>query len=312
MLPIKGNEIIRIAWHSLDKNIKREHRFMIADISNISTVEENKLKRISMYIVDENYRSFIEKEYYVSWVEQTNCQMIQDLADFHAIQEKLIVRDSSTEKLSFLNTSFSSLKLIEEIEHLTTDPFVFYQKNNSFEFDSFESLLNATSMKRLSTQNITMQGENITAVKRLTNIDIIDNIEMQQKLINGYKHFNVDIYNNTYTTEEVKLSDNTYGSNRKFEWSDELTGFRYTKSSKMKEDYLLFDGMQCEMQQPSSSLFIGDAITINIPRDVSDESSWYSGKWLIYSIMHDIDENYEYFQQLTLVRYKNNFSKLFS
>ena len=187
-LPIKGDERIEISWMSIDKKKPRTQTFMIASIEQISTLEENKLRQFSINLVDENYLSFIEKEYYVSWNDKTNSQMITDLLSYHGLSSKLIVKDSSPEILSYLNTSFSSLRVIEEIEHLTEEPFVFYQRDNSFEFNSFKTILLGKQVKKLTTKNITVEQENVSAVKRVANIDVIDNIEMQQKGINGYKY----------------------------------------------------------------------------------------------------------------------------
>jgi len=305
--PFKGREKLRVVYSSGESTI-RDITFDITRIAFTKDTQENQVRAILMEFASENYKTFLTKRYNKMYLESmTRNQIVQDICDFHGV-DVTVLNQFDTTTINHFNMNKSSLKLLQEIAYKGDKPCVLYQRDDTLIFDSLIDMLSQKDYYQFTINPLNREdGKSdlfvLTDIKKSDTYDFFDVHYRDGQ--NGYKLYDFDTYNKTFTETDKKLSDN-FSTKQKFEVDEtNLINKKLNKNSKYCEDYTLMDFMEANIRYGVSDLMVGDLIGINLySRPDSEELSFYSGKWLVWRIVSTITNDFKYDQQVVLVREK--------
>jgi hypothetical protein len=303
----KGKMKVHIAWKTTERDKLREMIFSVVGIPKLTNAKTGQVETITFDLVDYRYLEFIKKSYYKHYYQQDISTIMKDIFKYYGVSLK--VENDDISKQNYYNLHGSSLRAIHTLKYYTKQPGCVFQQYNDFIFTSYRKLFDNNKAFMLSSRAIVPEEnkkESTNSLSGLSKGDLFNEQDIYIDGVNGYDHFNIDLWNNTYSLDRVKFSE-LWSKKLKFEIDeDNVRNIKWTKNSKGFEDYILFDFISAQMSHGISDLAIGKLINIPLISDPEkNKTSIYSGNHLIYRIQHEISGNYQYKQYLTLVREKN-------
>lgn len=300
-LPFVGKEKLHVVWDSGDGSEQRDYTFIITAIDVITEKKQNEIFVYNIEFVHEDFENFLqEKPYQKSFDNQTNGDMLEDIFfNYGVFTENKVVNDTVT--YSYIANSYDIVETIEEIEYLSDDPKMVFQKHNDTVIYDIETLFAQPNSKLLTNASMVVQAYgDRRAIQSIEKIEPMMRRDFYDDGVNGYIHYDVDLFDEKYDLKDVSLDV----EKKKFDYDSEKKNTRTLKSSKYLEDYMMMDAVQARMKIPSTDLKIGDLITLKyfLNQNNQQETSKYSGDWLLNEIVHRIDVNFVYSQLIVLVR----------
>jgi len=295
-LPCDGNEIIRISWDAGNYTTVRDLNFFLNSIPKIS--KGNQQEIMSLKGISELFIPFIEKVNFRSYQNSiTPSSMMTNLFNHYGIS--LTIEDTQTETKTYLPHRKDVIDTIDDIRFLSDSPGVLFQRDNAMVYSSYENLLAQSEYYILTNKSMTTgQTSFANSIKKIDLGDVMNRKIASERGMHGYTYFDIDIFEDQFNRTAIS------NSIPEFTFSNESENIMTLKSSSNVEDYIMSNYITAEMQIPISTPILGKLANLKLKKTEIDKRDFssYSGIYLIYGVLHMIDENLNYKQKIQFVR----------
>ncbi len=292
--PIKGSEHISIIFSSGENNYQRKMTFFVNSIDDIQTIQDKSgsepYKQYTLGLVSSDFLELNEKmTFQKHFSQKKKNDIIKELFENYGIS--LTDKTTKSEIINSYYCNSDDITIsIDEILNLGSEPLLLYQDRDG------QNLLNTATRLLIQQQKRILNGNTLTLNNSsgFSNgivTDVALNDVQQVKIvqddgINGYKLFDVDLFSDDYTSENIKNANT-----KKFDYSTEtFKNTLFKKNCDYLDEFLLMKYLSFTMSNSDSGLQLGDLIEVE---------NMFEG--FIYSIQHSIDSNYRYRQLIKLV-----------